>query len=68
VLRRKTITYIKDEWSNLNTMTIAFKFIMKCEILVWMKAFKALVLAMVFLKHVSMLQLKKKFVKILGFF
>jgi hypothetical protein len=50
VLRRKTITYIKDERLNLNTMTIALKFIVKCEILVWMKAFKELVLAMVLSK------------------
>ncbi len=32
-LRRKTIAYVKNKWSNLNTMTPTLKFIMKCEVL-----------------------------------
>jgi hypothetical protein len=31
-LRNKIITYVKDERSNLNSMTIALKSIVKCEI------------------------------------
>ncbi len=29
----KIIAYVKDEGSNLNTMIIAIKFIVKCEVL-----------------------------------
>ncbi len=32
-LRNKIIAYVKDEGSNLNTMTIALKFVVRCEIL-----------------------------------
>ncbi len=32
-LRNKIIAYVKDEGSNLNTMTIALKSILKCEVL-----------------------------------
>ncbi len=32
-LRNKIITYVKDEGSNLNTMTIGLNFVIKCEIL-----------------------------------
>ncbi len=32
-LRNKIIAYVKDEGSNLNTMTIALKSIVKCEVL-----------------------------------
>jgi len=31
-LRNKNIAYVNDEGSNLNTMTIALKFVMKCEV------------------------------------
>ncbi len=31
-LRNKSIAYVNDEGSNLNTMTIALKFVMKCEV------------------------------------
>jgi hypothetical protein len=30
-LKNKIITYVKNEGSNLNTMTIALKFVMKCD-------------------------------------
>jgi hypothetical protein len=32
-LKNKIITYVKDEGSTLNTLTITFKFIVKCEAL-----------------------------------
>jgi hypothetical protein len=32
--KNKIITYVKNEGSNLNTMTHVLKFVMKCEILV----------------------------------
>jgi hypothetical protein len=32
-LRNKIIAYVKDEGSNLNTMTITLKSIVKCEVL-----------------------------------
>jgi hypothetical protein len=32
-LRNKNITYVKDEGSNLNTLTNALKFVVKCETL-----------------------------------
>ncbi len=32
-LRNKIITYVKDEGSNLNTLTNALKFVVKCEAL-----------------------------------
>ncbi len=32
-LRNKILTYFKDESSNLNTMTIVLKYVVKCEIL-----------------------------------
>ncbi len=31
--RNKIIAHVKDEGSNLNTMTIALKFVVKCEVL-----------------------------------
>jgi hypothetical protein len=31
-LRNKIIVYVKDEGSNLNTMTIALKYVVKCEV------------------------------------
>jgi len=32
-LRNKSIAYVKDEGSNLNTLTNALKFVVKCETL-----------------------------------
>jgi hypothetical protein len=54
-LRRKIIGYVKDEGSNLNTMTTTLKSIIICDILFWRKAFKAFVLVMHFLKLANML-------------
>jgi hypothetical protein len=54
-LKRKIITYVKDEGSNLNTMTPTLKSIIICDMLVWKKAFKVFVLVMHFLKLANML-------------
>jgi hypothetical protein len=54
-LRRKIIAYVKDEGSNLNTMTTTLKSIVSCDVLGLEKKFKALVLVMYFLKLVNML-------------
>jgi hypothetical protein len=39
-LRRKIITYVKDEGSNLNTTTIALKLIISCDMLGLEESFK----------------------------
>ncbi len=54
-LKRKIITYVKDEGSNLNTMTTTLKSIIICDMLVWRKAFRAFVLVMHFPKLANML-------------
>jgi hypothetical protein len=53
-LRKKIITYIKDEVYNLNAMIGALKSIINCEFFGLEKTFKVLVLDMHFQKHVSM--------------
>jgi hypothetical protein len=62
-LRNKIIAYVKDEGSNLNTLTNALKFVIKCETLVWNKAFKELLLVMLFPKRANMSQLMTKLVR-----
>jgi hypothetical protein len=59
-LRNKIIAYVKDEGSNLYTLTLtnALKFVVKCEILGF---FKELLLVMFFRKHANMPQLMTKF-------
>jgi len=47
-LKNKMIAYVKDEGSNLNTMTIVLKYVVNVKSLVWMKAFKVLILVMFF--------------------
>ncbi len=60
-LRNKSIAYDKDEGSNLNTMTIALKFVMKCEVfLVRMNFFKILVLTMFWGKKCQYVTTNKK--------
>ncbi len=54
---------MKDEGSNLNTLTNALKFVVKCEILGWEKTFKELILVMFSPKHANMPQLMTKFVR-----
>jgi hypothetical protein len=58
-LRNKIIAYVKDEGSHFNTMTIALKFVMKCEVLGFNENFQGIFLAMLFLKHVHVLLLTK---------
>jgi hypothetical protein len=53
-LRKKFITYVKDEGFNLNAMTNAF-----VNLLVWKKNFKETVWVMSFPKHVTMTQQMK---------
>jgi hypothetical protein len=67
-LRNKIIAYVKDEGSNLNTMIIALKSIIECEILGVNEVFRVLVLAMLSPKHANMLLLTKKFVGISNLF
>jgi hypothetical protein len=62
-LRNKIIVYVKNEGSNLNTMAIALKFVVKCEVLGLVKTFKVFVLAMFFPKHVNMLLLTNCFAR-----
>jgi hypothetical protein len=56
-LRNKIIAYVKDEGSNVNTLTKALKFLVKCE------TFKEQILVMLFPKHVNMPQLMTKFAR-----
>ncbi len=67
-LKNKIITYVKDEGSNINTMTIVLKTIIKCEILNSDESFQGAYFGHVFPKHANMLLLTKKFVGILGLF
>jgi hypothetical protein len=40
-LRKKVITYVKDEGSNLNIMTIDLKFVVSCDILGLVESFQS---------------------------
>ncbi len=58
-LRKKIITYVKNEGSNLNAMTITLKAIVNCESLGLEENFQS-TLGMFFQKHVNMaLQMKR---------
>jgi hypothetical protein len=68
-LRNKIIAYVKDEGSNLNTMTIVLKFVVKCEILGLDESFQGVCFGHVFFpKHANMLLLTKKFTRISSLF
>jgi hypothetical protein len=54
-LRRKIIYFVKDERSNLNTMTITLKSIVRCEILSLDKRFKGTCFDHVLRKNVNTL-------------
>jgi len=54
-LRKKNITYVKDEGSNLTIMTNALKLIVKCEVLGLDESFQTTCFGHNFLRHVSML-------------
>jgi hypothetical protein len=52
---KTTQSYVKDEGSNLNNMTITLKFIICCDILGLAKVFKVVILAMHSLRPINML-------------
>jgi hypothetical protein len=52
-LRKKIVAYVKDEGSNLNTMIIAPKLVISCNVLVWKKVYRELVSVVHFLKHAN---------------
>jgi hypothetical protein len=62
-LRKKTIAYVKDKWSNLNIMTTTLKSIMKFEVLHLDESFQGTCLDHFFIRHVNMLLLTKRFVE-----
>lgn len=65
MFKKKIIAYVKYESSNLNAMTNAFKFVVKCcETLGLEENFQGITLAMLFLRLVSMPQQKIKCAKI----
>jgi hypothetical protein len=64
----KKIAYVKDEGSNLNARTTTLKSIMKCEVISLNEISNAFILAMIFLRDISMLQLMKRFIEILDIF
>jgi hypothetical protein len=60
-LRKKIITYVKNEGSNLNTMTSVFKYIVNVELWALRKPFKGHVLGIFSPKLANMLRLMKNF-------
>jgi len=56
-LRNKIIAYVKNEGSNLNVMTIALIFVVKCEVLNLGESFQGYCFGFFFPKHVNMLLL-----------
>jgi hypothetical protein len=66
--REKKVTYVKDERSNLITMITIFKSNFKCEILGLDEIFQSICFGHVFLRHVNMLQLMKRFIKTFDLF
>ncbi len=55
-LTKKIIAYVKDERFNLNIFILTLKSVVNCDVLVWKKVFKELVLVMHLLKHANMQQ------------
>ncbi len=62
-LKKQIIAYVKDEGSNLITMTSTLKLLVKHEVLGLNESFRVASFCHVFLRHVSTLQLMKRFVK-----
>jgi hypothetical protein len=61
-LRNKIITYVKDECSNLNTLTNVLKYVVKCEASCLEENFQGICLRHVFFsKLANMLQPMRKF-------
>jgi hypothetical protein len=67
-LRNKIIVYVKDEGSNLNTMTIALKFVVKCEVLGLDEKFQGACFGHAFSKACHILLLTKKIARISSLF
>jgi hypothetical protein len=61
-LKNKIIAYMKDEGSNLNTLTNVLKSIVKCETLGLKENFQGTCFGHVYSKTHDMLQLTTKFV------
>jgi len=66
-LRNKIIAYVKDEGSNLNTMTIALKYIVKCEIFRLDESFQGACFGHVFSKACQYVTTNEKVCKNLKF-
>ncbi len=62
-LKRKIIAYVKDERSNLNTMTTTLKSIVSCDMFGLEENFKAFVQGIHFIRLANMLQHMKKIAK-----
>ncbi len=67
-LKNSNISNVKNESSNLNTMTSVFKCVVKCEVYVWRKTFKQHPLGMFSPKLANMPLMMKKFVGHLNIF
>ncbi len=67
-LRNKIIAYVKDEGSNVNTMTIVLKFVVKGEILGLNEKFQGVCFGHAFSKACHILLLTKKIVRISSLF
>jgi hypothetical protein len=59
-LRRKTIAFVKDKWSNLNTMTTSLKSIMKCKVLSLDESFQGTCFDLLFKKACQYAIIDKK--------
>jgi hypothetical protein len=61
--RNKIIAYVKDEGSNLNTMTIILKFVVKCELFGFGESFQGTCFSHVFSKACQYVTIDKKVCK-----
>jgi len=62
-LTNKIITYVKDEGSNLNTLTNVLKYVIKCETLGLKESFQGTYFGYVFSKACQFATLMTKFVR-----
>jgi len=67
-LEKQIIAYVKGEGSNLISMTTTLKLVVKHEVLGLNESFQGAYFRHAFLRHVSKLQLMKRFVKTLDLF
>jgi small-conductance mechanosensitive channel len=66
-LKKKIITYVKNERSNLNGMINALKFVV-VKVIVWRKVFKVVVLVMFFQGMPNMARQMRKYARISNMF